>query len=144
MQKKMKQGNLNKPDGKTTNGDKSREDRIDNGPINSNIDAGANSEESNEACTEEGIYETILHAWEEFSTTGQDATTWEGQYYVKLMRMVKDQTEPSDNAARNGLLLILALFSNAERGVDLRGIDLESLNPREKEIVLKSLSEHFE
>jgi hypothetical protein len=60
------------------------------------------------------------------------------------MQMLKDQKEPNKTVVRNGLFMILTLFSQKDQGIDLRGTDIQELSPGEKEDILSSLQDLFD
>jgi hypothetical protein len=89
--------------------------------------------------TEEQMYDAILTAVQEFEQNESDFTTWESLNYVELSKMVKENREPAENAARNCILLMLALCPSRSDGIDLRGVDIDDLSPRERAKVLASV-----
>ncbi len=83
--------------------------------------------------SENQLYDIILDRIALIASKRKDDTRWESQTYVELMRILKKGEEPSKNAIRNCIILLLALFNTGREGVELWGTDLEKLSPTERQ-----------
>ncbi len=88
---------------------------------------------------ENQLYDAILARISSSSSTPKEDTCWETQTYVELMKILKNGEEPSDNAVRNSILLLLALFSPRREGVELWGTDLQKMNPQDRQQLIYEL-----
>ncbi len=88
---------------------------------------------------ENQLYDAILARISSGSSTPKEDTCWETQTYVELMKILKNGEEPSDNAVRNSILLLLALFSPRREGVELWGTDLQKMNPQDRQQLIYEL-----
>lgn len=84
---------------------------------------------------EDTLYDFILEALEQIQT-GMDPALYESLGYLKLATMLKENGLRDANTVRNCLLLILALLTPHNEGLDLDGKDLLELSPKEQQKVL--------
>lgn len=88
--------------------------------------------------SEDQLYDAILARLSSISKR-KNEVCWESRTYVELMKILKNGEEPSENAVRNSLLLILALFNPRREGVDLWGIDIDKINPKERQQLIHEI-----
>ncbi len=91
--------------------------------------------------SENQLYDAILGRLSAMAPLRKDNDRWESQVYVELMRILKNGEEPSNNAIRNSILLLLALFNPALEGVDLWGTDMQKINPRDRQQLINEVLE---
>ncbi len=89
--------------------------------------------------SENQLYDAILERLSVIASKRKDDARWESQTYVELMRILESGEEPSNNAVRNSILLLLALFSPGREGVDLWGTDMQKMNPQDRQKIIYEL-----
>ncbi len=91
--------------------------------------------------SENQLYDAILERLSVIASKRKDDACWESQTYVELMRILKNGEEPSDNAVRNSIILLLALFNPGREGVELWGTDLQKINAKDRQQLIYELLE---
>ncbi len=93
-----------------------------------------------EACDEVGIYDGILSAYERLEERGGDRVTTGSLLAVKLAQIARAGGIRRETTARNGYLLLLALFFLGDDQAMLMGRDFAGLERHERENLLKELA----
>ncbi len=101
------------------------------------------SQGTNEACDEVEVYDAILSAFQQLEVTAGDRETEGSRLIVLLSKAAQSKCGGFANVARNGLLIVLALFFPHDAEAGVHGRDFKTLEPLERAWVLGELAAAF-
>ncbi len=92
-----------------------------------------------DAGTESELIDKILTTYQNAVNTRVDLVRAGSLLTPQLAHLLKERDEKCTNSAKNGLILLLALFFLREDQNGLRGKDLKDVSPHDKAMVIDDL-----